>query len=169
MIGLISLATRGLNFSIDFKGGTVWEVPSTASVSDARSAVGSAVPGFGQATIVILTNTQTGQRTVKVEAPANLDRRTRPRSARSPTPWPRWPASRPTTYSSTTSARPGGPTSPTRRSEAVIIFLIVVTGYIWLRFEGKMALAALVALVHDILVTLGHLLACPASRSARTR
>ena len=38
---------------------------------------------------------------------------------------------------------------------AVIIFLIVVTGYIWLRFEGKMALAALVALVHDILLTVG--------------
>ena len=37
VIGLISLATRGLNFSIDFKGGTVWEVPSTASVSEARS------------------------------------------------------------------------------------------------------------------------------------
>ena len=39
--------------------------------------------------------------------------------------------------------------------QAVIVFLIVVTGYIWLRFEGKMALAALVALVHDILLTLG--------------
>ena len=38
---------------------------------------------------------------------------------------------------------------------AVIIFLVVVSGYIWLRFEGKMALAALVALVHDILVTAG--------------
>ena len=36
LIGLISLATRGLNFSIDFKGGTVWEVPSTASVAKAR-------------------------------------------------------------------------------------------------------------------------------------
>src|SRR5580704_1514902 len=71
-IGLVSLATRGLNFSIDFKGGTVWEVPSSASVAKARSVVGSAVPGFGQATIVILTNTQTGQRTVKVEAPASL-------------------------------------------------------------------------------------------------
>jgi preprotein translocase subunit SecF len=38
---------------------------------------------------------------------------------------------------------------------AVVIFLVVVTGYIWLRFEAKMAIAALVALVHDILVTAG--------------
>src|SRR5579863_5917292 len=72
VVGLISLATRGLNFSIDFKGGTVWEVPSSASVSEARSVVGAAVPGFGQATIVTLTNTQTHQQTIKVEAPAKL-------------------------------------------------------------------------------------------------
>jgi preprotein translocase subunit SecF len=39
--------------------------------------------------------------------------------------------------------------------KAVIVFLIVVTIYIWLRFEGKMALAALIALVHDILITAG--------------
>ena len=70
LIGLISLATRGLNFSIEFKGGTVWEVPSSASVSHVRSVVGAAVPGYDQATITILTNPQTGQRTVKVEAPA---------------------------------------------------------------------------------------------------
>jgi preprotein translocase subunit SecF len=32
---------------------------------------------------------------------------------------------------------------------------VIVAGYIWLRFEGKMAIAALVALVHDILLTAG--------------
>ena len=154
VIGLISLATRGLNFSIDFKGGTVWEVPSTASVSEARSVVGSAVPGFGQATVVILTNTLTHQRTVKVEAPAKL-------------------TSDPTQVNAVTNAlaKMAGVTpndvqindvGPSWGSDitdkavrAVIIFLVVVTGYIWLRFEAKMAVAALVALVHDILVTLG--------------
>ena len=45
-IGLISLSTRGLNFSIDFKGGTVWEVPSTASVAKARDVVGSRRAGL---------------------------------------------------------------------------------------------------------------------------
>ncbi len=38
---------------------------------------------------------------------------------------------------------------------ALIIFLIVVSIYITFRFEGKMAIAALVALIHDILVTVG--------------
>lgn len=152
IIGMVSLASRGLNFSIDFKGGTVWEVPSTASVSEARSAVGAA--GFSQATIEILTNTLTHQRTVKVEAPASLTgdaarvrdvtnalakmAHTSPDNVQLNDIGPSW-----------------GSDITKKAIEAVIIFLIVVTIYIWLRFEGKMAIAALVALVHDILVTLG--------------
>jgi preprotein translocase subunit SecF len=154
LVGLISLGTRGLNFSIDFKGGTVWEVPSTASVSDARSAVGSAVSGFNQATIVILTNTETGQRTVKVEAPAKFTGDTvqvqkvtdalakmadvSPNDVQLNDIGPSW-----------------GANITDKAVKAVIIFLIVVSGYIWLRFEGKMAVAALVALIHDILITIG--------------
>src|SRR5215831_5255715 len=41
-IGLISLATRGLNLGIDFEGGAVFEVPTqTLSVTQARDAMGS--------------------------------------------------------------------------------------------------------------------------------
>ena len=39
--------------------------------------------------------------------------------------------------------------------EALIIFFIVVAGYISLRFEPKMALAAFIAMVHDVLVAVG--------------
>jgi preprotein translocase subunit SecF len=152
IVGMISLATQGLNFSIDFKGGTVWEVPSTASASEARSVVSNA--GFSQATVEILTNTLTHQRTVKVEAPASLTGD----AARV----------RDVTNALARMARvsvddvqlndigPSWGSDITKKAiEAVIVFLIVVTGYIWLRFEGKMALAALVALVHDIVLTLG--------------
>src|SRR5579872_4940078 len=154
LAGVISLGVRGLNFSIDFRGGTVWQVPTTASVSQARSAVGAAVPGFAQATIQVLTNTLTHQRTIKMEAPAKL-------------------TSDPTQVADVTKALadmahvspndvqindvgPSWGSDITNKAiRAVFIFLIVVAGYIWLRFEGKMALAALVALVHDILVTAG--------------
>jgi preprotein translocase subunit SecF len=154
IIGLISLGTRGLNFSIDFKGGTVWEVPSTASVAHVRSVVNNAVPGYGQATITILTNTETGQRTVKVADSAKL-------------------TSDPTKVAAVTDAlakmagvSPNdvqlndigpswGADITDKAIQAVIIFLVVVSIYIWLRFEAKMALAALIALVHDILITLG--------------
>jgi preprotein translocase subunit SecF len=154
IVGLISLGTRGLNFSIDFKGGTVWDVPTAASVASARSAIGAAVPGMGQATVQQLTNTQTGQKTIQVEAAAKL-------------------VGDPATVAKITDALASmahvspndvqldeigpswGADITTKAIEAVITFLIVVSAYIWLRFEGKMAVAALTALIHDILVTVG--------------
>lgn len=154
LVGLVSLGTRGLNFSIDFKGGTVWDVPSTASVAEARSVVGAAVPGFGQSTIQILTNTQTHQRTVQVAAAAKFTGETgnvetvtdalakmagvSPNDVQLNDIGPSW-----------------GSDITNKAVKAVIIFLVLVSVYIWLRFEGKMALAALFALVHDILVTAG--------------
>jgi preprotein translocase subunit SecF len=154
IVGLVSLATRGLNFSIDFKGGTVWEVPSSATVSEARSAVEAAVPGFGQSTIVILTNTQTHQRTVKVEAPAKLTGDSSKVSAVTDG-LAKMAGVSPNDVQLDDVGPSWGSDITNKAVRAVIIFLVVVTGYIWLRFEGKMALAALVALVHDILVTLG--------------
>ena len=154
LVGVISLGFRGLNFSIDVRGGTVWQVPTNASVSQARSTVGAAVPGFAQATIQVLTNTLTNQRTIKVEAPAKI-------------------TGDPAKVAAVTSALakmahvspnevqindigPSWGSDITNKAiRAVIIFLVVVAGYIWLRFEAKMALAALIALVHDILVTAG--------------
>jgi len=35
------------------------------------------------------------------------------------------------------------------------VFLVLVGGYIWIRFEQKMAIAGLAALVHDLLLTAG--------------
>jgi preprotein translocase subunit SecF len=154
IVGLVSLATRGLNFSIDFKGGTVWEVPSSATVAEARSAVEAAVPGFGQSTIVILTNTQTHQRTVKVEAPAKLTGDSSKVSAVTEG-LAKMAGVSPNDVQLDDVGPSWGSDITNKAVRAVIIFLVVVTGYIWLRFEGKMALAALVALVHDILVTLG--------------
>jgi preprotein translocase subunit SecF len=152
LVGLISLSTRGLNFSIEFRGGTVWEVPSSASVSEARSVVGAA--GFSQATIEILTNTLTGQRTVKVEAPASATADAA--QVRNVTnALARMAHVSPDEVQLNDIGPSWGSDITKKAIEAVIIFLIVVTGYIWLRFEGKMAIAALVALVHDILVTLG--------------
>ena len=154
LAGLVSLGFRGLNFSIDFRGGTVWEVPTTASVSQVRSALAGVGSELSQSTIQQLTNTQTGQRTIKVEAAAKFVGQsqtvsnvtdalakvahTSPNDVQLNEIGPSW-----------------GHDITTKAIEAVIIFLVVVSGYIWLRFEGKMAVAALVALVHDIVITVG--------------
>jgi len=152
--GIISLGVRGLNFSIDFKGGTVWEVPSGATVSHARDVVGAVSPTLRQATIVVLTNRQTGQRTLKVSVAAketaNSTEVAKVTSALASM------AHVPIDEVQLNDVGPSWGSDITNKAvEAVIVFLIAVSAYIWLRFEGKMAIAALVALVHDILVTAG--------------
>jgi preprotein translocase subunit SecF len=154
LAGVISLGVRGLNFSIDFRGGTVWEVASNASVSQARAAVGAAVPGLAQATIQTLKNTQTGQRTIQVQAPAKTTSNgaevQKVRQAL---------ANLAHTNVNDVQLNEIGPSWGSditdKAIEAVIVFLVVVTLYMWLRFEGKMALAALTALAHDIIITVG--------------
>jgi preprotein translocase subunit SecF len=154
LIGLISIGVRGLNFSIDFKGGTVWEVPSTASVAHVRSVVGAAVPGLGQSTIQILTNTQTHQRTVEVQAAAKLTSDAS-QVAKVTTALANMAGVSPNDVQINDIGPSWGSEITDKAVESVIIFLVVVSVYIWLRFEGKMALAALIALAHDILITAG--------------
>jgi preprotein translocase subunit SecF len=43
----------------------------------------------------------------------------------------------------------------TKALEALAIFLVLVSIYIWVRYEQKMAIAAIGALVHDLLLTAG--------------
>ena len=44
VIGMVALGVKGLNFSIDFKGGVVWEVPTTATVAEVRAELGKIDP-----------------------------------------------------------------------------------------------------------------------------
>src|SRR5437667_1534960 len=65
VVGSVSLGVKGLNFGIEFKGGTSWQVVApNVSVSQARSAVGSA--GVPAPTITVL-----GGKTLDVEADVN--------------------------------------------------------------------------------------------------
>jgi preprotein translocase subunit SecF len=154
VVGLASLGFRGLNFSIEFKGGVVWSVPTVASVADARAHVGAAVPSMAQATIQQLTNTVDGQKTIQVEGSSQLTND--PATVAKVTDALAQMAGVSPNDVSLNEIGPSWGADITHKAvEAVIIFLIAVGIYIWLRFEGKMALAALVALVHDILVTIG--------------
>src|SRR5262249_17640254 len=60
------------------------------------------------------------------------------------------------TPSSTTPVGPTWGSSITNKAiEALIIFFIVVAIYISFRFEPKMALAAFIAMIHDVLIAVG--------------
>jgi preprotein translocase subunit SecF len=152
--GLISLGTRGLNFGIDFKGGSSWTVAANgATVTEVTNAVTKA--GLPDPTVQIIG---TGSRaTVQVQADIN-----------------NLPSAQQTKVNDAVTAVMAGighesPDSvtfsnvgPTWGSQitnkaiiAVIVFFAVVVVYISFRFEWKMAIAALIAVLHDLLVVVG--------------
>jgi preprotein translocase subunit SecF len=154
VIGLISLLVRGLNFGIEFKGGTVWEVKSTASVAHVRDVLGGVSPDLRQAKIEVLTNRQTGDRTVRVQAEANATKDKAKVTAVVDS-----LSKMAGVNSSQVTLQDVGPSwghDITQKAiRALIIFLVAIVVYITFRFEGKMAIAAFIALVHDILITVG--------------
>jgi preprotein translocase subunit SecF len=156
LLGVVSLSTRGLNLGIDFKGGQSWLVSSqNLTVAQATTAVESV--GVTQPTVVQLTNQLTHQKQIQVQVDLN-----------SKTPTERNVIENNVQDALARAAHIGvnsvnfndvGPTwggqVTSKAIEALIVFFIAVTMYISFRFEFKMAVAAIVAVVHDIAVTVG--------------
>jgi preprotein translocase subunit SecF len=147
-VSLVSLGVRGLNLGIDFEGGVVWEVPAgDATVAQTRAAIDQY--GLGDATIQELENDNGRALRISSEpiSPANSDKVTK--------------ALTEVTGSSVddVSLNEVGPSWGEEISRkalrALIVFLVLVTIYIAFRFELKMAIPTLVALIHDVLVTVG--------------
>jgi len=152
--GLASLGVRGLNLGIDFKGGTAWTVKdSTMTQAQAESLVTGA--GLSLPTVEVLGSGS--HRTIEVQADLNgltSAQRTKVRDDVSAALAKGAHVS--TTTVSVTQVGPTWGSQVTQRAiEALIIFFVVVAIYISIRFEPKMALAAFIAMVHDLLVTVG--------------
>jgi preprotein translocase subunit SecF len=153
-LGLIALGVSGLNFSIDFRGGTVWEVPTTASVATVRADLSRISPLVAQSPIVTLTNRQTGKVNIEVEAASTITGNSKLVADVS-----NELAVIAHTSVDSVSIQSIGPSWGSDISEnaikAVIVFLLLISVCISIYFESKMAVAALVALLHDMLVTIG--------------
>ncbi len=156
LAGVLSLATRGLNLGIDFKGGQSWLVSSqNLTVQEATSVVESA--GVAQPTVVQLTNQLNGSKQIQVQADLN----SKPPAVRNAIEVQVTDALARAAHTSANSVsfNDVGPTwggqVTSKAIEALIIFFIAVTLYISVRFEFKMAIAALIAVIHDILVVIG--------------
>ena len=152
--GLISLGVKGLNYSIEFVGGTSWEVPAPGvTVTQAQNAL--APLGLGGATITQLGSGS--KESLNVEA--KLAGGSSGVSAQKATEVAGVLAALAHKPASSVSVENVGPTwgsNITHKAvEALIVFLIVISAYISLFFEWKMAIAAIVAVAHDIVITVG--------------
>ena len=154
LVGLISLFARGLNLGIDFEGGTVWEVdaPSSVSVADARSAASDA----GLTNPEVQTLVAEGQRRVRVSAePEGNATQRAAREVEVSTALAKLSGAKVDDVNVNSVGPSWGKEITKKAQRALIIFLIAIVLYITIRFEWKMALPTLAALVHDILITVG--------------
>lgn len=74
LVGLITLATRGLNLGIDFTGGTVWKAPAgDATVADVTTAIGDL--GYKDVQVQEITETVGGDdvRTIQVSTEKTVE------------------------------------------------------------------------------------------------
>jgi preprotein translocase subunit SecF len=149
VISLVGLFARGLNFTVDFKGGSVFKFPvGNTSITQVQNAVGSS-PASSNAIVQQVGSGSSANWSVQTG---------------------KLPFSEQQAVQATLSRDLGVPQNQIninfvgaswgsdithKAAEALIAFLVVIVIYLSIAFEWRMAIAALVALAHDIVITIG--------------
>ena len=149
LISLLFLVIKGLNFGIDFKGGTLIELRSTdskISVSSLRDNLKQmnlgdiSVKKFGNETDYLIKFEINSNKNVIEDIKKNLDK----------------------SFGNNFDFRRVENVGPKVSAEllksgviAISVALALMLIYIWIRFEWQFSLGAILALFHDVIVTLG--------------
>ncbi len=125
-------------------------------MAQVRAELGKIDPLLSQSQITQLTNHATGQKSIEVQAPGDITGKTTEinavtdqlaRTAKPPVT---------TDQVSLNAIGPSWGSDITNKAiEAVVVFLVLISISIAIYFETKMAIAALIALLHDMLITVG--------------
>jgi len=152
LLSVVSIGVRGLHPSIDFKGGVVFQFPKTGhSISDARAAVTAA-----GVTPEVVTITGSGS-----DSRFRIETKALPQSAGNDVVGKvvHTIATRFGLQDADINSQSVGSTWGSQITKkaiyGLVFFLIAVIIYLSFRFEWKMALAAIIALLHDLLITAG--------------
>ncbi len=146
LISIVALLVRGLDFSVDFKGGAVFQFSAPAtSVSQVQSTVasdgvqGAIVQELGGSlghSWQVQTRTLSNDETNKVQN--TLESKLGATNMSVQFVGPSW-----------------GSQITGKAVEALITFMIVIVIYLSIAFDWKMAVAAFVALIHDLVIATG--------------
>jgi preprotein translocase subunit SecF len=147
IVAIVGLAVNGLNKSIEFSGGAVFTTPSTSiSIPDAQHKAESAA---GSGHDVIVQKLGTGGLRIQI---SHLDESTAPPVQQKLA----GDMGMPTNSINPQVVGPSWGAEITNKAELGLgIFMVLVVVYLAVAFEWRMALAALVALIHDITITVG--------------
>jgi preprotein translocase subunit SecF len=151
VISIAALAFRGLNYSVEFKGGNLFQfkapgVSTSQIASVVKDTGGGDDPvvqqlGVGQkARWQVQTNKLTFAEQSKVQDALASDLHV---------------SGGPNAVSITFTSASWGSQITHKALEGLIVFLVLIVAYLSIAFEWKMAVAAFVALVHDIVITTG--------------
>jgi preprotein translocase subunit SecF len=148
LISLVALLTKGLDFSVDFKGGAVFQFPAnSASATQVQGAVSDA--GVSGAIVQNLSGPLGRSWQVQTKSLTNAQTNNVENSL----------ISHLGVNASKISTQFVGPSWGSQITgkalEALIAFLIVIVIYLTIAFEWKMAVAAFVALIHDLVIATG--------------
>jgi preprotein translocase subunit SecF len=147
LVSLASLAFRGLNFGIDFTGGVLLEVgyESPVELENVRGALADSgfnnavVQNFGSASVVMI-------RLPPLEGGGSLDDVLAALRAQDPT----------VEHRNSADVTPQvGEDLAEQGGLAMFFALLMIFGYVMLRFRWKFAAGAIAALVHDVIITIG--------------
>ena len=149
LISFLLLIFKGLNFGIDFKGGTLIELRSNdtkINVSSLRDNLNQmnlgdiSVKNFGNETDFLIKFENSSNKNIIEEIKLNLDK----------------------SFANNFNFRRVENVGPKVSAEllrsgviAITVALALMLIYIWIRFEWQFSLGAILALFHDVIVTLG--------------
>jgi preprotein translocase subunit SecF len=143
-ISALGLFGRGLNLGIEFEGGAKFNVPSTISVEDARTIVKAA----GVPTSVIIA---VGNERLEIQTPPLEQTEIESFTSKIAVDFKVDPA-----LITTQSVGPSWGADITRQALIGLgVFLLLVILFLTIYFELRMAAAAIVALLHDLVITIG--------------
>jgi preprotein translocase subunit SecF len=148
LISIVAVLVRGLAFSVDFKGGAVFtfsapsqslsQVQGAVEAGGISGAIVQQVKSGNTTNWQVQTKSLTDPQTVKLEQDISSRLGVSGSNITTKTVGPLW-----------------GSQISTKAIEALIAFLIVIVIYLSIAFEWKMAIAAFVALIHDLVIAVG--------------
>jgi preprotein translocase subunit SecF len=146
LIAIVALSTRWLNFSVDFKGGSILQFSAPgATLAQLHNAVANS-PAGSQAIIQHVglgSNWQMQSAKLDFAQLQQVERAITNAGIHA------------TGFSPSFVSGTWGSEITGKALKALIVFLIVIVIYLSIAFEWKMATAAFVALIHDIVITVG--------------
>jgi preprotein translocase subunit SecF len=150
VLTVFSLARNGLNLGIDFEGGVSWDVPSeNLTVDEAENVLED--NGLDPSAARIQERGAESGRYIKVQVtdqPADIRENVRSDLAEAA-------GVSASDISVNAVSATWGDEITEKAVRALVIFLIVVAVFISIRFEWRMSLAAIIAMLHDVLISVG--------------